>query len=40
MALDFLGRFPEAAADARRAQDVAGETADPAAEAMAQADLV
>ena len=35
MALDFLGRFPEAADDARRAQDVARETADPAAAAMA-----
>jgi len=35
MALDFLGRFPEAADDARRAQAVARETADPAAEAMA-----
>ena len=35
MALDFLGRFPEAADDASRAQDVARATADPAAEAMA-----
>jgi predicted ATPase/DNA-binding CsgD family transcriptional regulator len=35
MALNFLGRFPEAADDARRAQDVARETADPAAAAMA-----
>ena len=35
MALDHLGRFPEAAEDARRAWEAAPETGDPAAEAMA-----
>ncbi len=35
MALDHLGRFSEAADDARRASELAPETCDPAAEAMA-----